>query len=113
MARCRQNPIPKEIYMSEFVLLYRSTSEQHREAMGSPEKAQHSMTKWRAWMKDPQDKGHPKKFGQPPQRVGKVVGGKKKAITHGPHPEAKDVIGGYSLLATRGPDQAAPLPAAG
>ena len=34
--------------MSEFALLYRSTQEAHREAMGSPEKAQQSMTKWRA-----------------------------------------------------------------
>ena len=38
--------------MSEFALLYRSTQEAHREAMGSPEKAQQSMTKRRAWFKE-------------------------------------------------------------
>ena len=97
--------------MSEFVLLYRSTSEQHREAMGSPEKAQHSMTKWRAWMNDLQDKGHLKNFGQPLERVGKVVGGKKKAITDGPYAETKDVIGGYSIVEARDLDQAAQLAA--
>jgi hypothetical protein len=105
----QQNPNPKEIFMSEFVLLYRSTSEQHREAMGSPEKAQHSMTKWRAWMKDLEDKGHLKNFGQPLERVGKVVGGKKKAITDGPYAETKDVIGGYSIVEARDLDQAAQL----
>jgi hypothetical protein len=84
--------------MSEYVFLYRSTPEAHREAMGSPEKAQQSMKKWRAWMDDLTKKGHLKNLGQPLERVGKVVGGKKKAITDGPYAETKDVIGGYSIV---------------
>src|SRR5438309_1046282 len=36
--------------MTEFVLLYRSTPEAHDEAMGSPERAQASMAKWRTSM---------------------------------------------------------------
>src|SRR5258708_14606694 len=108
MARCRQNPTQGGFYMSEFVLLYRSTSEQHREAMGSPEKAQHSMTKWRAWMKDLQDKGHLKNFGQPLERVGKGGGGKKKAITPRPSSGTNAVICGSSLRQARRLAQATP-----
>src|ERR1051325_3111449 len=67
--------------MSEFALLYRSTQEAHREAMGSPEKAQQSMTKWRAWFKEMADQGQLKSIGQPLERVGSVVAGKKRTVT--------------------------------
>lgn len=97
--------------MSEFVLLYRSTQEAHREAMGSPEKAQQSMTKWRAWFKEITDKGQLKNIGQPLERVGKVVGGKKRTVTDGPYAEAKDVIGGYSIIDARDLEQAAQIAA--
>lgn len=95
--------------MTEYLFLYRNTQEAHREAMGSPEKAQQSMKKWRAWMKDLEDKGHLKSFGQPLERVGKVVGGKKRTVTDGPYMETKDVIGGYSIVAAKDLDQAAQL----
>lgn len=95
--------------MSEYVFLYRSTTEAHHEAMGSPEKAQQSMTKWRAWFKEMTDKGHLKNLGQPLERVGKVVGGKKKTVTDGPYTETKDVIGGYSIVEARDLEQAAQL----
>ena len=98
--------------MSEFVLLYRSTDQAHREAMGSPEKAQQSMTKWRAWFKDLTDKGHLKNLGQPLERVGKVIGGKGKTVTDGPYAETKDVIGGYSIVEAKDLDQAAQLASA-
>ena len=98
--------------MSEFVLLYRSTDQAHREAMGSLEKAQQSMTKWRAWFKDLTDKGHLKNLGQPLERVGKVIGGKGKTVTDGPYAETKDVIGGYSIVEAKDLDQAARLASA-
>lgn len=97
--------------MSEYIFLYRSTNQAHQEAMGSPEKAQQSMTKWRAWMKDLADKGHLKNFGQPLERAGKVVGGKGKTVTDGPYAETKDVVGGYSIVEARDLDQAAELAA--
>jgi hypothetical protein len=93
--------------MSEFILLYRNTMEAHREAMGSPEKAQQSMTKWRAWIKEMTEKGQLKNVGQPLERVGKVVGGKNKSVTDGPYAEAKDVVGGYSIIEARDLEQAA------
>lgn len=98
--------------MSEFVFLYRSSQEAHREAMGSPEKTQQSMTKWRAWFKEMTDKGQLKSIGQPLERVGKVVGGKKKAVTDGPYAETKDVIGGYSIIVARDLEEAARIASA-
>jgi hypothetical protein len=97
--------------MSEYIFLYRSTNEAHKEAMGSPEKAQQSMTKWRAWMNDLDAAGSLKNFGQPLERVGKVVGGTKKTITDGPYAETKDVIGGYSIVEARDLEHAAKLAA--
>jgi hypothetical protein len=95
--------------MSEFALLYRSTQEAHRQAMGSPESAQQSMTKWRAWFKEMTEKGQLKNIGQPLERVGKVVGGKKRAVTDGPYAETKDVIGGFSIIEARDLEQAAQI----
>ena len=84
--------------MSEFVLLYRSSPEVRRETMGSPEKAQQTMQKWRDWFKQMTDKGQLKSLGQPLEDGGKVVGGNRKTITDGPYAETKDVVGGYSLV---------------
>ena len=87
--------------MSEFMFLYRSTQEAHREVMGSPERAQQSIKKWRAWFKEMSDKGQLKSSGQPLERVGKVVAGKGKGVTDGPYAETKDVIGGYSIVVAK------------
>lgn len=97
--------------MSDFILLYRSTNEAHRETMGSPEKVQQSMIKWRAWFKEMTDKAQLKAIGQPLERAGKVVGGKQKAVTDGPYAEAKDVVGGYSIIEAQDLEQAARIAA--
>jgi hypothetical protein len=94
--------------MSEFVLLYRSTNETAGEAKGTAEKASDTMAKWQAWFKDMTEKGQLKNVGQPLDRSsGKVVGGKKKMVTDGPYAEAKEVIGGYSLIEAHDLDEAA------
>jgi hypothetical protein len=93
--------------MSEFVLLYRNTAESRRQAMGSPEQAQQSLKKWRAWLQEMTDKGQLKSPGQPLDDPGRVVGGVKKTITDGPYMETKDIIGGYSLIEARDLDDAA------
>ena len=95
--------------MSEFVFLYRSTPEGRRNAMGSPEKAQQSLMKWRAWFKEMTDQGYVKNAGQPLEDSGKVVGGSKRTITDGPYSETKDLIGGYSLIEARDLEQAAQI----
>jgi hypothetical protein len=90
--------------MSEFVYLYRGG-----ETNRSPERMQQTMQKWMAWFKELGEKGHIKEPGHPLERAGKLVEGKQKTITDGPFAEAKDVIGGYTLIEARDLDQAVEL----
>ena len=90
--------------MSEFVFLYRGGEDGR-----SPEQAQQIMQKWVTWLKDLGAKGHIKDQGQPLERSGKLVKGTKKTVTDGPFAEAKDVIGGYTLIEARDLDQAVEL----
>ncbi|HUK41275.1 MAG TPA: YciI family protein [Candidatus Acidoferrales bacterium] len=90
--------------MSQFIYLYRGA-----ERGKSPEKAQEAMQKWMAWFKQLTEKGHIKDPGQPLEHSGKLVKGKRKTVTDGPFAEAKDVIGGYTLVEARDLEQAAEL----
>ena len=90
--------------MSEFVFLYRGG-----EGGRSPENAQQMMQKWMTWLKDLGSKGHIKDQGQPLERSGKLVKGKQKTVTDGPFAEAKDVVGGYTLIEARDIAQAVEL----
>jgi hypothetical protein len=90
--------------MSEFVFLYRGG-----EPGRPPEKAQQMMQKWMAWLKQLTEKGHIKDQGQPLERTGKLVKGKQKTVTDGPFAEAKDVVGGYTLIEARDLEQAVEL----
>src|SRR6516165_5365797 len=94
----------KEDGMSEFVFLYRGG-----ESGRSPERAQQTMQKWMAWLKELGAKGHIKDQGQPLERSGKLVKGKQKTVTDEPFAEAKDVVGGYTLIAARDLAQAVEL----
>jgi len=62
-----------------------------------------------AWFKDLSQQGHVKDQGQPLERAGKVVKGKQKVVTDGPFAEAKDVVGGYTLIEARDLEQAVEL----
>jgi hypothetical protein len=97
------------IVMSEFIYLYRSGEQEHRQSMGSPEQVQKTMQKWMAWMKELGDKGHLKDPGQPLERTGKVVKGKQKTVTDGPYAETKDIVGGYTLVEAKDLGQAVEL----
>lgn len=90
--------------MSEFAYLFRG-----RLASPTPEQRQKQMEKWMAWFKELGAKGHLKDRGLPLEREGKLVKGSKKMVTDGPFAEAKDVIGGYSLVEARDIDQAVEL----
>jgi hypothetical protein len=90
--------------MSEFVYLYRG-GERGR----SPERMQEMMQKWIAWLKDLAAKGHIKDQGHPLERSGKLVKGKQKTVTDGPFAEAKDVVGGYTLIEAFDLEQAVEL----
>ncbi len=90
--------------MSEFVFLYRGA-----ERPASPQDAQQIMQKWMNWMQDLGNKGHLKDRGQPLEPVGKVVKGAHKTVTDGPFAEAKDLVGGYTLVEARDLAEAAEL----
>ena len=90
--------------MSDFTFLYRG-----RDTSASPEQMQQTMQKWRSWFKELGEKGHLKDIGHPLENAGKVVKGKQKAVTDGPFAEAKDVVGGFTLIQARDLEQAAEL----
>jgi hypothetical protein len=91
--------------MSEFLYLYRGG-----DSSGTPEQMQRHMQKWVDWLKDLGAKGHIKDQGNPLEPTGKVVKG-RKAISDGPFAEAKDIIGGYTLVEAKDIGQAADLSA--
>src|SRR5262249_23325010 len=86
----------KEIPMADFVYLFRGGMSQTSQS--SPEQMQQQMQKWRTWIDELGKKGH-FKAGEPLESTGKVVSGKQKVITDGPYAEAKDIVGGYLLVA--------------
>jgi hypothetical protein len=87
--------------MTEFIYLYRGY-----EQPATPEDKQQKTAKWMTWLKELSDKGHVKSLGEPLQPVGKVVKGQKKQVLDGPFAEAKDVVGGYSIILARDMDEA-------
>jgi len=84
--------------MSEFVFLFRATSAQQHEAMGTPERAQRSMQAWLTWIRELETGGHLKNPGQPLARTGKVVTGHDRLITDGPYIEVKDLVLGFLIV---------------
>jgi len=87
--------------MSEFTFLFRG-----RDTSASPEQMQKTTEKWVAWFKELGAKGHIKDPGHPLEATGKVVKGKDKVVNDGPYAEAKDIVGGYTLIEARDLDQA-------
>ena len=90
--------------MSEYLFLYRGGA-----WATSPQEAQTVMQQWMTWLQDLATRGHVKDQGQPLDRVGKVVAGKERTIVDGPFAEAKDVVGGYTLIMASDLQQAAEL----
>lgn len=90
--------------MSEYLFLYRGG-----ERPASPQEGQQIMQKWVAWMEGLGAKGHMKDRGHPLEQSGKVVKGPQKVVTDGPFAEAKDLVGGYTLIEAKDLAQAVEL----
>lgn len=88
--------------MAEFLYLYRGGSRPD-----SPADGEKTMQQWLAWFKDLGS--NLKDGGQPLEPSGKVVSGKAKTITDGPYAEAKDLVGGFTLVEARDLSHAAEL----
>jgi hypothetical protein len=69
---------------------------------------QQVLQKWMAWFKTLTETGHVVERGQPLERSGKIVNN-GRMVTDGPFAEAKDVVGGYSLIKARDISEAAEL----
>lgn len=95
--------------MAEFIYLYRNSTSARDAAMGTPEARQKSMERWMAWLRDLEKKGHVRSGGQPLEPSGKIVKGGTRVVVDGPFAEAKDVIGGYSIIIAKDAAEAAEL----
>jgi hypothetical protein len=92
--------------MADYLFLYRNGPPTFE-----PKAMQAQMQKWGAWLKEMGEKGHLKDPGQPLERKGKLVQGKDRTVTDGPFAEAKDIIGGFSIVEARDLAHAAELSA--
>jgi hypothetical protein len=63
------------------------------------------MEKWTRWA-DTLAKQGIFEGGEPLDRNGKLISGKKKVVTDGPFIEAKDIVGGYFIVKALGIDEA-------
>ena len=90
--------------MNEFTFLYRGGSMEK-----SPEEMQKTYQKWTAWFNELTKKGALKNIGHPLEDEGSVVTGKSKLVSDGPFAEAKDVVGGFSIVAAESLAAAAEL----
>ncbi len=82
--------------MSQYVYFYRGWA-----APASPAEMQSQIQKWSAWFRELSESGHLKDRGYPLERSGRVVKGKARDVTDGPFAEAKDFVGGYSIVEAR------------
>jgi hypothetical protein len=87
-------PIDAPSALCSFLFLYRGGERPST----SPEAMQQQIQKWISWMNELQAKGHLKERGLPLEASGKIVRGKDKQVVDGPFAEAKDVVGGYSVI---------------
>jgi hypothetical protein len=90
--------------MAEFLYLYRGG-----ERGTTPDDSQQIMQKWMAWFKELTASGNLKDGGQPLEAEGKIVKSKNGPATDGPFAEAKDLVGGYTLIEAPSLERAAEL----
>lgn len=74
----------------------------------SPEQMQKHMQRWVDWIQDLTKSGN-FKAGDPLDHGGKVIQPEGKSVTDGPFAEAKDVVGGYLVVAAETLDDASQL----
>lgn len=78
--------------MAEFLYLYRGG-----QRGTTAEESEQIMQKWMNWFKDLTASGNLKDGGQPLEDEGKVVRD-QRTVTDGPFAEAKDLVGGYTIV---------------
>jgi hypothetical protein len=92
--------------MANFLFVYRGTRDAH--AKMTPEEMQQIMEKWRIWITEALAKGWMVNPGDALTEEGRVVNA-RKVVTDGPFVEAKEIVGGYSIVKADTIDAAAEL----
>jgi len=81
--------------MADFLFIYRGSGDAERKM--SPEEMQQNMEKWGTWIRQAITKGWMTNPGDALTPEGKVVKS-QKVVTDGPFVEAKEVVGGFSII---------------
>jgi hypothetical protein len=92
--------------MAKFLFVYRGSGE--AEAKMTPDEMQQLMQKWSQWIHEAMAKGWMIAPGDALTLEGRVVNA-KKVVTDGPFVEAKEIVGGYSIVQADSIDAAAEL----
>ncbi|HWB14561.1 MAG TPA: YciI family protein [Pirellulales bacterium] len=92
--------------MPKFLFVYRNTSESYGNM--SPEEMQQMLEKWETWIGEAFKKGWMLDAGDALQKEGRVVNS-KKVVCDGPFIEAKEIVGGFSMIQADTLDAAAEL----
>jgi len=82
--------------MEKFMFLFRG-GENHADNAADSKEGMENMQAWINWMGDLAKKGI-LVGGEPLQRTGKQVNGKKMVVTDGPFIEGKETVGGYLIV---------------
>ena len=90
--------------MSKFLFVYRNGNDAYRHM--TAEEMQGQMQKWQTWLSQGIKKGWLLDPGDALKREGRVVNA-KRVVTDGPFVEAKDVVGGFSIVKADSLDAAA------
>lgn len=90
--------------MANFLFVYRAGPEGH--AAMTPEEMQAHMQKWTKWIAEGFEKGWMLDAGDALTPEGRMVNS-QKVVTDGPFVEAKEIVGGYSIVKAQSINQAA------
>jgi hypothetical protein len=91
--------------MAKFLFVYRNSADAY--AAMTPEKAQQQMQKWEKWIGEAMQSGWMLNPGDALTPEGRVVSA--KVVTDGPFVEAKEIVGGFSIVQADSVDAAAKL----
>lgn len=93
--------------MSKFLYLFWMNEKGNKPV--SAEQMEQRMKAWMTWLDGLRRAGHLASPGERLDAGGKLVRGKGRTITDGPYAEAKDTIGGYSIVEAKDLAQAVEL----
>jgi hypothetical protein len=92
--------------MANFMFVYRHATDTFGKM--SPEELQQHMQKWHAWLNEGFQKGWLVNPGDGLKKEGRVVNA-RKVVTDGPFVEAKEIVGGYTVVQADDIDAAAEI----